>query len=239
MNKNLSEIIETQNYYYKNEELIRYIYGKQFNLLNYFLKEKRTDSISSFLKYLTNDIDRRSNLEFHYDNNLGKGNKLICSLENINNYLKNLLKINNISLKAIYEQNIIKKEFSDLKGVYTYLLQDNEREQSRKGVEEYILNCYSDFTSNLPMAQTLLLCNEETTSEEITAFMHRAFLCQYNVVFMIGKIELLIPDKREILIGLINELYIGHEKQIKSCVIITYSDIRISLSLLFMSFRQG
>ena len=37
------------------------------------------------------------------------------------------------------------------------------------------------------MAQTVLLCNEETTSEEIIAFMHRAFLCEYNAVFMVGK----------------------------------------------------
>ena len=43
------------------------------------------------------------------------------------------------------------------------------------------------------MAQTNLLCNEETSSEEITAFLYRAFLCQFNAVFMVGKIELLNP----------------------------------------------
>ena len=50
------------------------------------------------------------------------------------------------------------------------------------------------------MAQTILLCNEETTSEEITAFMYRAFLCKYPVFFMIGKIEQLTSEKGDTLI---------------------------------------
>ena len=60
-------------------------------------------------------------------------------------------------------------------------------------IEEHILNWYHFLTGNPPMAQTNLLCNEETSSEEITAFLYRAFLCQFNAVFMVGKIELLNP----------------------------------------------
>ena len=74
------------------------------------------------------------------------------------------------------------------------------------------------------MAQTLLLCNEETTSEEITAFMYRAFLCQYQVLFMIGKIEILTSEKRQILTRLINMLFTYRSKDIKSCVVFAYSD---------------
>ena len=65
---------------------------------------------------------------------------------------------------------------------------------------------------------------EETTSEEITAFMYRAFLCQYNVVFMVGKFELLNNDKRQALIALINHLFTGYENEMKSCLVFAYSD---------------
>ena len=52
--------------------------------------------------------------------------------------------------------------------------------------------------------------------------MYRAFLCQYHVVFMVGKIELLTPDKRQTLTQLINLLF--NEKEMKSCLAFAYSD---------------
>ena len=229
-NKILSDITETQNNYYKKEEtqLIRYVYGRQFNLLNGHLQNISSKSISPFLKYFTNDIieesESQNEIDFKYDYDLGKGNKYICSLDNINNFLKQYLNICGITIENIYQQNMIKEKYQQFMGLYTYLLEDDKIGEVQKGVEEHILNWYHFLTDHPPMAQTLLLCNEETTSEEITAFMHRAFLCQYHVLFMVGKIELLNPDKRQTLTGLINELYISNENEIKSCVAFAYSD---------------
>ena len=158
--------------YYKNKntQLIRYIYGRQFNLLNSFLKNLSNTSLSAFLKYLTNDkIKSDFNLEkinFKYDHNLNKEDKYVCLLENINKFLNEFLVRNDLTLEFIYKQNIIKDKFkNDFKGLYTYLLKDDEGIQ--KGVEEHILNWYNYLTGNIPMAQTVLLCNEETTCEEI------------------------------------------------------------------------
>ena len=230
-NKILTEITDIQIKYYKNKEtqLIRYIYGRQFNLLCGCLRNLTNNSLAPFLRYLTNDIIEPSvNLEkidFLYNNDLGKGNNYICTLENINNFLKKFLDDNQINLEKIYQQNIIKDKYKDqFIGLYTYLLEDDKIGEVQKGVEEHILNWYHFLTGHSPMAQTVLLCNEETTSEEITAFMYRAFLCQYHVIFMVGKIELLNPDKRQTLTGLINELFIGHEKEMKSCLAFAYSD---------------
>jgi energy-coupling factor transporter ATP-binding protein EcfA2 len=147
----------------------------------------------------------------------------ICLLENINKFLESFLSKNKIKLEQIYQQNIIKKEYN-FKGLYTYLLEDDKAGEVQKGVEEHILNWYHFLTGNPPMAQTILLCNEETSSEEITAFIYRAFKCQYNAVFMIGKIELLNPVKRQVLTGLVNSLFTGHEEEMKSCVAFVYSD---------------
>ena len=54
--------------------------------------------------------------------------------------------------------------------------------------------------------------------------MHRAILCEYNTVFMVCELKLLTPEKRQILTGLINILYVGHEKEMKSCLVFVYSD---------------
>ena len=149
----------------------------------------------------------------------------MCSLENINNFLKLFLNNNGITMEIIYHQNFIKNEYQNLfKGLYTYLLDDDKIGEVQKGVEEHILNWFHFLTGNSPMAQTVLLCNEETTSEEITAFMYRAFLCKYHVLFMVGKIELLTPDKRQTLTGLINTLFAGREEEMKSCLAFAYSD---------------
>ena len=236
LNTILIKTTETQINYYKNEktQLIRYIYGRQFNLLNSSLKNLSNSSISAFLKFLTNDqiqadvkLDK---IDYNYNYDLNKKDKYVCLLENVNQFLKSFLDTNKLTLDLIYKQNIIKDKYkNEFKGLYTYYLKDDQGVQ--KGVEEHILNWYHFLTGNPPMAQTVLLCNEETTSEEIIAFMYRAFLCQYHVVFMVGKIELLTPDKRQTLTGLINTLFTGHEKEMKSCLAFAYSDKTSSIVL--------
>ena len=162
-------------------------------MFNNCLKNLKNVSLSAFLKFLTNDgiksdIDLEK-IDYNYDYELNK-DKYVCLLENINNFIKSFLLKNNITLETIYKQNIIKEKYkNNFKGLYTYLLKDDKDIQ--KGVEEHILYWYHALTDHPPMAQTLLLCNEETTSEEIIAFMYRAILCKYHVIFMVGKIELL------------------------------------------------
>ena len=97
------------------------------------------------------------------------------------------MKKNHLQTEKIYQQNFIKDEYkNEFVGAYAYLLEDDKIGEVQKGIEEHILNWFNFLTGSPPMAQTVLLCNEETTSEEITAFMYRALLCQYHVFFMIG-----------------------------------------------------
>ena len=235
-NEIYTDITKIQNSYYRNEKtkLIRYMYGRLFILLKNYFENNSIETIEPFLKYITNDLiessESENSFQYKYDKNLGVGDnyKYKCLLENINNFLEQFLKIHSLSLESIYQQNIVHKKFNgEFKGLYTYLLEDDKTIQ--KGEEEHILNWYYFLTENAPMAQTVLLCNEETTSEEIIAFMHRAFLCEYNTVFMVGKLNLLTPDKRQILTGLINLLYIGHEKEMKSCLVFVYSDKNLTI----------
>ena len=229
-NKIYSEINRIQNNYYRNNDtkLLRYIYGRLFILLKNYFKNTSNIGIEPFLKYITNDLVEsnvvsKREIHYKYDNNLGKGDKYVCLLENINKFLEEYLKNNQLTLESIYQQNIVQKKFNgEFKGLYTYLLDDDKHIQ--RGEEEHILSWYYFLTEQAPMAQTVLLCNEETTSEEIIAFMHRAILCEYNTVFMVCELKLLTPEKRQILTGLINTLYVGHEKEMKSCLVFVYSD---------------
>jgi hypothetical protein len=185
--------------------------------------------MAPFLKFMTNDkipqTVKLEKIQYDYNYDLNK-DSYICLLENINKFLSEFIKENlKNNIAKIYEQNIIIDKYKEeFKGLYTYLLEDDKIGEVQKGVEEHILNWCHFLTGNPPMAHTILLCNEETTSEEITAFMYRAFLCQYQAVFMVGKIELLNPDKRQTLTGLINTLFSGHENEMKSCLIFAYSD---------------
>ena len=218
----INNITEIQTRYYKNEELIRYAYGRQFNLLNSCLRKEKNNALAPFLKYLTNaqvdSNEKLKKLNYNYDYELNQ-DKYVCLLENIKKFLTDFLKNNNLKIDQIYQQNIIKEKYREnFVGLFTYLLEDDKIGEVQKGIEEHILNWFNFLTGNPPMAQTVLLCNEETTSEELTAFMYRAFLCQYPVFFMIGKIELLTSDKRQTLTNLINILFSKRANEMKSCV---------------------
>ena len=229
----INKITDIQTRYYKNEELIRYAYGRQFNLLNSCLRKEKNNALAPFLKFLTNaqvdSHEKLKKLEYNYDYELNE-EKYVCLFENIKKFLENFLKNNNLKLEEIYKQNIIKEKYrSKFVGLFTYLLEDDKIGEVQKGIEEHILNWFNFLTGHPPMAQTVLLCNEETTSEEITAFMYRAFLCQYPVFFMIGKIENLTSEKRQTLTKLINSLFSLRAKDMKSCVAFAYSEKNDSL----------
>ena len=229
----INNITEIQTRYYKNEELIRYAYGRQFNLLNSCLRKEKNNALAPFLKYLTNaqvdSNEKLKKLNYNYDYELNQ-DKYACLLENIKKFLTDFLKNNNLKIDQIYQQNIIKEKYREnFVGLFTYLLEDDKIGEVQKGIEEHILNWFNFLTGHPPMAQTVLLCNEETTSEEITAFMYRAFLCQYPVFFMIGKIENLTSEKRQTLTKLINSLFSVRAKEMKSCVAFAYSEKNDSL----------
>ena len=76
LNKYLDEIllitVKIQNEYYKNEELLRFIYGRQFNIFNSCLKKKENNGLKPILKFLTNDqlISDEINNDYNYDYDL-------------------------------------------------------------------------------------------------------------------------------------------------------------------------
>jgi len=52
-------------------------------------------------------------------------------------------------------------------------------------MEEYILYLFMKKLSKLPIAQNILICNNETSIEEVQSFLYRAILCEFNTLFAV------------------------------------------------------
>jgi hypothetical protein len=120
LNNILSNLKAKQIIAYKKNPLVRYIFGPQFNLLNNFFIKNGNKDINPFLKYVTNDLYKEKIDDYTIEN---KGDIIENNINDCNNYLSEILKINNITLKDIYENTIInqKNKKENYQGVYIYL----------------------------------------------------------------------------------------------------------------------
>ena len=193
---------------YRDIPLIRYIYGRQINLIYDKIYNKKDSNILPLLKFISNNsINENYNDEY-------KVNDKKDMYWNIDSYLKKIFK--NIDLEEINEKSnkIIKKDGdNDFCGIYCF---------QALNLQKNVLQLYKYLTKSIPKAQYILFCNKETTSEELTAFLYRALLCKLHSCFIIAGIELL-PFKEKITFQTIfKELYEGDEKKMKSCLVVAY-----------------
>ena len=230
----LNQLKSTQEKGYNEKPLIRFIHGRQFNLvyntikineedngLEQKQKEKEMEKIKPFLMFLTDKNIEYKGVKYKYKSTDNKYNDLINNCEE---YLEKILVESNLSedksldksLKKIYDESLIKlkdEEQRDYKGIYIYLCDK---------VEKKLFQIYKYLTGNSPKAKNILLCNKETTKEEITAFLYRSILCKYKSCFVIGEIELLEFEKQILFLELLNKLY--KIEDMKSCLIILYTN---------------
>ena len=229
LKKILNELKKVQLKAYNEKPLIRLIYGRQFNLIyNYLIKAIEKEKISPFLKFLTNNLITKENIDFKFQSTDNLYEDLI---NNIENCLSQILLNNNLTLEDIYKDSLIKSKGKgyDYRGVFLYLCNQSNQ------IDKDLFHIYKYLTDNIPIAQTVLLCNKETTNEELVAFLYRAILCEFNSCFIIGGIELLEFDKKSKLLEILN-LLLSQDNKMKSCLIILYTskntDIYKSLDLL-------
>ena len=88
----------------------------------------------------------------------------------------------------------------------------------RKFIHSFkVLSFYWKF----PLPNTILLCNEDTTTEEIFSFLYRTILCQFHVLFTLVNIDSLELTKRHEAIKLLNNLNNKYQNK-NSMLIIIY-----------------
>ena len=230
LKKNLIKSQKAQLKAYIEKPLIRFIYGRQFSLIyNYLIKAIEIKKISPLLKFLTNNLINEENVDFKYQSTDNLYEDLI---NNIENYLDKILLKNGLTMKDIYKDSLIKykEKKDDYRGVFLYSCNQSNQ------IYNDLFHIYKYLTENIPIAQTVLLCNKETSNEELVAFLHRAILCEFNSCFIIGGIELLEFDKKSKLLEILYLLLSKYKFKMKSCLIIIYTnkntDIYKSLDLL-------
>ena len=144
-------------------------------------------------------------------------------IDHVELFLAETLKKNELNLKLILEQNKLKEDFIKYKGIYLNGCSNLERD---------IILWYKYLTNNLPLAQNLLLCKQDTSSEEIIAFLYRAILCDDHICFCLARTDLLSIDKKNIISDIIKELLNGgidENKNMNSCLLIMNSGLEDEL----------
>ena len=81
-----------------------------------------------------------------------------------------------------------------------------------------VCNTFYFLCDESPYARNILLCNEETTKEELTAFLYRAFLCQSNCCFLLS--FPVIFENENIFLSLLDNFIKEYETKMLSCLII-------------------
>ena len=108
-------------------------------IYNYLIKAIDIKKISPFLKYLTNNLIKDENIDFNYRSTENLYEDLI---NNIENYLKQILLKNHLTIEDIYKDSLIKSKGKgyDFRGVFLYLC--NQSNQIDKELLNKISFCY-------------------------------------------------------------------------------------------------
>ncbi len=202
---------------YEDYSFLRLFYGKQLIQLHQKVTNKNTD-ISHLINSVTLNKIKDLNIDFQY-------NYEVNSIENINKYLVKLFKQNQINIDSLYSNNKILKDITLAPGLY--------RKIKNKDFSELInniLNIYLNLTGNLPIINTLLICNENTNMEKIKSFLYRAIFCDKPILFLITNMECLELSVTQKIIRTLKSLYKIKNNIINSYLIFIYEKVDSGLA---------
>ena len=227
-NKNLEKMIEeymeiNKNFQksikegYEKYPLLRLFYGEQFIKLNEAIKN--SDNLEENILHLINSVAlnmvNNTKIEFKYEPQKNV-------FENINSYLIKLFQTNKINLDEIYKKNQILNNIELEPGLYRKVkFGDNNT------LINNIIDAYLNMTNNLPIINTLLLCNEETTIQIIKSFLYRALFCDKPILFLMANMEFLdLSTTRKLIKTLkyILKVLKSRNKKIKSYILFIYEN---------------
>ena len=245
----------------------RISYASNFNFIkeiDYFNASESNDDIEERLSeaFIDENSDDRDSLKDEeedikeYDNEKERRNTIISENEisssfneqnidpfvfsfmnmmnNISEYCKQIFHKNNInSCEEIYKINQVteKKDKEKYKGVFTSTT-------SKQNNDKKLFICYKEITNSFPTRSSLLICNEETTKEEITSFLFRVFLCPCQTLFIISKSDSLNKDNKIFLVEKVDEFLKSYKNSMKSLLIIFHSDCESEIKNGFNNIRD-
>ena len=236
LRERLNNLLDVQINAYKRQEDIEstFIYGKYiFQLNNYIKTGKGIDSFESLFKYIFRNKYDRTKLEnvrnnFQYQN---IDDSFDVMKESINRFLKELFKEFQLNIDDLFiPSKIKKKNIITTPGIHKYILKD------QCILEEEILKVYQYYTGNFPLSQTFLLCNKDTTPEEIIAFIYRALNYPQLVLFGLARLELLIPTTREKIISILEDK--KKIENMQSVLVLFFTDKLLDIHILMEKVNE-
>ena len=222
-NKNLQKIIEEYNEInekFKNDikeayikyPYLRLFYGQQF--IQLYEKTKNKDiNISSLINSVTMNNINNPKINFDFNENINE-------LENINLYLDKLFNEYKINIKNIYNKNKVFPELNIKPGLYR-----KTKVGDNNDLIDNILTIYQNLTGNIPIINTLLLCNEDTSIEKIEAFLNRALLYEEPALFVLSNMECLELSTKTELTNKLKTIYEYKKNKINSIVLFLYEKV--------------
>ena len=97
------------------------------------------------------------------------------------------------------ESDNIQKDTYNLKGIYKCNIY-------KFNVDQFIIKIFLELTGTFPIAQNILLTNNETSTEEIYSFIYRAIKCRFNSLFVISISDDFSIKNLNIMTNLINQI---------------------------------
>ena len=201
----LNEIYETKKY-------LRFLYGKLFRIIRKHQEGYiKIPDIQRYILNKTNFDDKIEESKNFYYLTFGEDIEHMILInekifDGISNYLIGLFLSNGIDC----HRHIGKMEIKDNnKGISVVKCLDQT-------IEEYVLYLFVNNLDKLPISQNILVCNNETSIEEIKSFLYRAILCEFRTLFVIELLES-FPDAQfnKMLYYIDKILSIKYEKYLK------------------------
>ena len=258
-NNRISKIID--NFDYNFDSLLTVSSISNFNYLkelDYFdlsedNDEKLKDEIKTNEKNLENEIKEnineiktheenekleKLNNNFNFNFNQENIDPIIFSfmnmLYNISEYCKQVFQANEInSCEDIYKINEIK--VTEEKEKYIGV---NISTTSKQNNDKKLFIYYKELSNSSPNLSSLLICNEETTKEQIISFLFRVFLCPCQTLFIISKSDSLNKFNKIFLIEKVNEFLKIYKNNMKSLLIIFHSEENSEIKKGFNNIKE-
>ena len=217
LNEIFNKFTKSQINGYRKSILLRAIFGVYFNIIYKAISKNdnnNNNNIIKIMKFITNNIIENVNIiNFNLEERVEYDN----FLDNCKCYIEKTLIANNISIDQIYEKNIIKPlvEFNSFRGIFIYKCINIEKE---------LFQLCKYLTGNYPFLQNFLICNNETSIQEIISFLYRSILCSYHSCFIIGGIDSLNDEIKNNFFVLLKNIINETNGIINSCLIILNSE---------------
>jgi len=137
--------------------------------------------------------------------------------KNVEDYLTKIMHCNNIKIEEIFKSSKIVEKYNSQKYKGFFII-------NSENIYKQILKFYYGLVGNEPPRYSLLLCNEETTLEEVISFIYLAVFCPYHSLYIIAK-----PDRLniDIVYEMENIIEKFHEEnlEINSYILFVFNDI--------------